>query len=306
MSPFTGRRFPAGGFLDLFVEEVVDDGGRGVEGAGQRVVGAEVGEAAGGAEGAEGCVEFRPVGAVAAAVDGVVEGDERRAFRCDPREDARLVVAAQVQVFEPHEVAVGAGAVDDGGHVGDARENGRDEAGGSDSGGVEGGHGVEAAGDGGGGIHGGAEVFVEGVDGEGDADAREGLEEVEVAQDEVALGGDADGDAAAPELFEKGAGAAAGLFERLVGVGDGADEDFLARVAFGAAEGRPVLDVHERAPRLGVPREALHERGVAVAAGVGAAAVGVGGKVRHRQIRGREDAFDVDVPDGRSVHFQLP
>ena len=62
-----------------------------------------------------------------------------------PLQYASFVVAAQVEVLEPHEVAVVLGAFDDSLHVGDVGEDGRDEAGGVDAGLVELPHGLKPA-----------------------------------------------------------------------------------------------------------------------------------------------------------------
>ena len=171
------------------MEKVVDHQRRGREGAADGVVVAHVGQALGGGEGADLLVQRRPVTAVAAGVDGLVEGRERGIARGDVVEDGLFVAAAQVEVLQPDEVAVVFGAADDGGHVGDAGKDGRDEAGGAHAGLVEGAHGLEAARDGRGIVHVAAEALIQRVDRPGDAGVGEGADEVEVAQHEVGLGG---------------------------------------------------------------------------------------------------------------------
>ena len=65
-----------GGGDDLLVEEVVDHQRRGLEGAADGIVIAHVRQAFGGGEGADLLVQRRPVAAIAAEVDGLVEGRE--------------------------------------------------------------------------------------------------------------------------------------------------------------------------------------------------------------------------------------
>ena len=90
-----------GGGDDLLVEKVIDYQRRGREGATDGVVAAHVGQALGGGEGADLLVQRRPVTAVAAGVDGLVEGRERGIARGDIVEDGLFVAAAQVEVLQP-------------------------------------------------------------------------------------------------------------------------------------------------------------------------------------------------------------
>lgn len=295
-----GRSFPRflfGGGNDLLVEKVIDHHGRGVEGAAHGVVVADVGKPFLFAEPAHPGVQLRPVGAVFPAVDGVVQGRQLRVPVRDVAQDGLLVAAAEVQIFQPDEVALIPGPADDGRHVGDAGENGRNEAGGAHARLVEGFHGRQTALDADGAVHVVLEGFIEGIDGPGDAGPGKGSDEVQIAQYQIGFGGDADGAAAALHLFQQRPRAAGGLLQRLVGVADGADEQLFPGIAFRISDIRPVLHVHEGAPRLGMAGEALHEGRVAVFTAVLAAHVGIDRVIRHRQIGPGEHAFHGHVAD---------
>ncbi len=58
-----------------------------------------------------------------------------------------------------------------------------------------------------------------------------------------------------------------------------------------------MLHVDELAPRLGVVGEALHERGVAVLAGVAAAHIRIDSEIGNRQVGFRHHASDTDFLD---------
>lgn len=270
--------------LDLLVIEVVDDSGRGVEGTAQGIVVAHVGQALCLGKCAELPVERLPPAAVSAPVDLVIEPVEFGMALVDPCEDARLIVTAQVEVLEPHEVADAPHAAHDGRHVGDAGEDRRDEARGADTRRMEGLHRREAPLDARGIFHLRAEPIVERVDGEAHARLRELPDEVKVAQHQVALGLDGEECTRPAQLLQKRPRAAELLLAGLVGVANRADEDLLARILLGMLDGRPELGVHEAPPRLRVPREALHEARIAVATGVRAPHIRVRREIADRQV----------------------
>ncbi len=193
------------------------------------------------------------------------------------------------------------GAFDDGLHVGDAGEDGRDEAGGVDAGLVELAHGLQTAFNAHAAVHLATEFIVEGVDAPTDAGAGECLYQVEVAQHEVALGGDADAYAAALKLFQQGAGALVFGLAGLVAVGHRAEKSLLADIALGVLDVGPQLHVNEVAPRLGVVGETFHERGVAVLAGVGASYIRIDREVADRQVRLGHHTLDVDFFDCHKI-----
>ena len=124
------------------------------------------------------------------------------------------------------------------------------------------------------------------------------LDKVEVAQDQVALRGDAYGDAGTLQFLEQAPRALVLTLQRLVGIGHRAYEDLLAGKLIGMPDGRPILDVDELAPRLRMVREALHEARIAVLACVRAPKVGVRGEVRDGQVRFGEDALAAAMSDG--------
>ena len=103
----------------------------------------------------------------------------------NPRENLALVVATQVQVLQPDEVAAVLGLADNCLNIGDARENRRDETGGFNTCLVELTHGLQAALDAHAAVHLTVERLVERVDAPRHTRMREGLDEVQVAQHEV-------------------------------------------------------------------------------------------------------------------------
>ena len=151
-------------FHDLLVIEVVDHHGRLAVLAADGVIVAEVRQTFVGAELAQVGVQFAPIGAAAFGVDLMVKTVQVGAVLVDPVEDAAFVVAAKVKVLQPNEVALALRPTDDGLHIGDAREDGRDEASGVDACFVELSHGLQSALDADGTVHLTAEVLVQGVD----------------------------------------------------------------------------------------------------------------------------------------------
>ena len=109
-------------------------------------------------------------------------------------------------------------------------------------------------------------------------------DQVKIPQDQIGFRGDADADPGVQQLLQEGAGASVFFLQRLVRVGDRAEEGLLACVFSRLVDLRPGLDVHKLAPGLRVVGKALHEGGIAVFAGVGAAHVGIDGVIRHRQV----------------------
>ena len=83
-----------------------------------RVVVADVGQPFDLAEGSHLHVELHPVGAVFSGIYVVVELVQLRVMLMNPRENLSLVVATQVQVLQPDEVAAVLGLADDGLDIG--------------------------------------------------------------------------------------------------------------------------------------------------------------------------------------------
>ena len=219
-----------------------------------------------------------------------------------PVKDASAVVAAQVQVLQPDEVATVFGTLDDSLHIRYAGEDRRDETGGVDTRFIELTHDFQTAFDTDRTVHLRAEVLVQRVDGPTDAGAGESLDQVEVAENQVRLGGDTDPNAGALQLFQHGAGTFEACLVRLVGVGHGAEERLFACQLSAVADGSPVLDIDELAPRLGVVGEPLHERGVAILAGVYAAHIRIDGIIADRQVGLGQNVLGCDF---LYVHLRL-
>lgn len=148
----------------------------------------------------------------------------------DPVEDAPLVIPAQVQVLQLHQVALTLRPLDDRLHVRDARKDGGDEAGGLDARMVELLHGREAPLDADGPVHLLEEAFVQRVDRPGHVGAGELFDQVQVAQDQVGLRRDADADPGGQQLCKQLTGAPVFLLQRLIGVGHRAEKRLLPRV----------------------------------------------------------------------------
>ena len=154
-------------------------------------------------------------------------------------------------------------------------------------------HGFQAALDAHAVIHFLVEGLVQRIDGPADTGTGERLDEVQVTKDKVALGGDAKPDAGALQLFQDHPGTFVFCFVRLIRIGDGAEEGFLASELPTVLDRGPVLHVKKLSPGLRVIGESLHERGIAVFAGVQAPHIRIHGKVRNRQVRLRHDFLDL-------------
>ena len=74
------------------------------------------------AEGAHLHVELHPVGAVFLRIDVVVELVQFGMVLMNPTEYLSLIITTQVQILQPHKVAVVLGLADDGLYIGDAGE----------------------------------------------------------------------------------------------------------------------------------------------------------------------------------------
>ena len=269
---------------DLLVEEIVHHHGRLAMTGAHGVVVANVRQSLCLAEGAHLHVKLHPVGAVFLRVDVMVELVQFGVMLVNPRENLAFVVATQIQVLQPDEVTAVLGLADDGFDIGDAGEYRRDETSGLYASLVELAHGIQAALDADGHVHLAAERLVERVDAPRHTGMGEGLDKVKVTQHKVRLCGDAHADATALKLFQQGTGALILGLVRLVAVGHGAEEGFLACILPCILNLRPVLHVNELAPRLRVVRKPLHKRGITVLTAVQTAHVGIHREVGHRQV----------------------
>ena len=237
------------------------------------------------AEGAHLHVELHPVGAVFLRIDVVVELVQFGMVLMNPTEYLSLIITTQVQILQPHKVAVVLGLADDGLYIGDAGEYRRYETSGLYASLVELAHGIQAALDADGHVHLTAERLVKRVDAPRHTGMGKGLDEVKVTQHKVRLRGDAHADATALKLFQQGAGALVLRLVGLVAVGHGAEEGLLARIPLGILDLGPVLHVDKLAPRFWVVRKPLHKRGITVLTAVQTAHVGIHREVGHWQVR---------------------
>ena len=113
---------------------------------------------------------------------------------------------------------------------------------------MEGLHGRQAPFNAGGIVHVVLESLVQGVDRPGYRHFWESLQQVDVPQDQVRLGGDHDLCRCPPELFQQHPGAPVRSLVLVVAVGDGADDDALPVVFVRIGDARPVFYIQERAP----------------------------------------------------------
>ncbi len=178
------------------MEKVVHHDGQFSERRAARVVIAQVGIAACLAERTDFRIQVSPIGAVAFGVDVAVQAVKFGVLFVNPAENPRLVVAAQVQVFKPDEVATVFHPLDYRAHIGNYGENRGELADGVDSRVVERLHRGKPALYARRPVHLRTEILVERVYRKGHAGVRESLDEVKVAQDEVAFCCDAELNAA--------------------------------------------------------------------------------------------------------------
>lgn len=73
-------------------------------------------------------IQRRPVIAALFRIDLIIQLIQLRVMLMHPVEDPLLIVSAEVQILQPHQVALALGALNDFDHVRDAGEDRRDEA----------------------------------------------------------------------------------------------------------------------------------------------------------------------------------
>ena len=204
-------------------------------------------------------VQLLPIVPLALHIDFLIQRNEFRLLLPDIPHDQRLEGSTQVQVLQPNEITLVLGTFDDGLHVCNAGKDGRYETGGSDAGIMEGFHGRKPSLDAHGFVHVILEGFVQRVNRPAYASTRECLDEIQVAEHQVALRGYRELDAAALKLFQQSPGTAILLLFWQIRVGNRAKEKLLAAQFFGVLNLRPLLDVEKFAPWLSVARKTFHE-----------------------------------------------
>lgn len=239
--------------------------------------------------------EGLPVVGLAVVVNPFVQGIEFRVFFPDVGHDRPFELSAQVEIFHPDEVCKILYPFDDGFYLGNAREDGRNETNGADTCLVDLPHGLEPTFDAHCPVHVGAEGFVERIDGPGDRNPRELLEQVHVAQNQIRFGADQDFGLAALQLFQQPASAQEVFLVGVVTVGYRADDYALPVVFVRIVDRFPMFDIEKRSPGLGMTGKAFHERSVAIFAGVGASYVGIDRVATHRQGRAGHHASYIDL-----------
>ena len=135
-----------------------------------------------------------------------------------------LVASAQVQVFQPNQVALVFDAVDNRLAVGDPRENWRNEAGGADPRVVKFFHRRDSPLDTDSLLHIVLKVLIQRVNGKAHPCVRKRPDQVHIAQHQVGLGLDTQLYVDALQLFQQGPSAPVRLLLRQVWIGDGAEE----------------------------------------------------------------------------------
>ena len=233
------------------------------------------------AEGAHLHVELHPVGAVFLRVDVMVELVQFGVMLVNPRENLAFVVATQIQVLQPNEVTAVLGLADDGFDIGDAGEYRRDETSGLYASLVELAHGLQSALDAHGHVHLAAECLVERVNAPRHTGVWEGLDQIQVPKDQVALGGNTDLASTPLHLLQDSPGSLVLGFMWLIWISNGAQEQFPALVFGRVLHLRPGLHVQEGTPRLRMVGESLHEGSIAIFTGMQASHIGIHGVVRY-------------------------
>ena len=239
-------------------------------------------------------IQLSPVLAALFCIDVMVQAVQLRVMLVDPVKDPLFIIAPEIQVFQPHQIALMLHPLNDGHHVRDAGENRRDEAGGLNARFIELAHGRQPAFDAGGTVHFPAEILVQRVDRPGYMGARELFNQIQVTQDKVGLCGNADADPCGQQLLQQSTGTSVLLFQRLIRVRYRAEESFLSRVFAGLIDRWPAFDVNKFAPGFRMIGEPLHKTGIAVFAGICATHIRIDRKIRYRQVGFRHDVFDFD------------
>ena len=139
-----------------------------------------------------------PVRAALFRIDLMIQIIQFRMMRMDPVKDSALIISPQIEVFQPHQVALTPGALDDGDHVREAGEDRRNEAGGLNTRLIELPHGFQPALNAHGTVHFLTEALVHRVDRPGHVGAGKLPDQVQVAQDQIRLRGNADADPGPP------------------------------------------------------------------------------------------------------------
>ena len=236
-----------------------------------------------------------PIVTLPFVVDFIVQRNELRVFFGDIAHDITLELAPEIEVFQPDEVGLVLGPLDDGRNIRDAGEDRGDEAHRADALVMEPLHGGQTPFNAGSIVHVVLELLVQGVDRPGNRCLRKCFQEVDIPQDQVRLGGDHDLCRCPPELFQQHPGALVSSLVLVVAVGDGADDDALPVIFVRIGDARPVFHIQERAPLFRMAGKALHKRGVTVSASVRAAHIWINGKSSHGQGGFRHDSLDILV-----------
>lgn len=215
------------------------------------------------------------------------------------------IAATEIQIFEPYQVALSLYSFDEGLHICYLGKNGRYEAYGVYAGLVECLHCGKAAFDAYGAVHIQTKGLVECVERPRYAGAWECLYQVQVAENQVRFCRDAYPYPAALKLFEQRSCPAVFSLRGLIWIGHRADKHPFAGIFCRIFDFRPILDVDETPPRLGVIRKTLHERGVAVPARVFAAGIEVCGIIRARKVGPGQDFFCRDFVDREMIRDKM-
>ena len=170
------------------MEEVVDHHRRLTVGGTPAVIVTDIRQAFLRAKAAHPGVKSAPVSTVFPGVYVAIETVQFRMVQMNPIQDTALVVTAEIEVRQPYEVAEIFGLEDNLLNIGDARENGLNEAGRLHPRLVELTHSFQTPLDTDTSVHFFSEIFVKRVDGPTNAGVREGLYKVQVPKDQVAFG----------------------------------------------------------------------------------------------------------------------
>lgn len=205
---------------DFLMEEIVDHNRWLMEGAFDGVVIPNIQQFLLLAELPHSLIQLRPIAPVFLKVDGIIQWYQIWIPLGNVVQNHSLVATPQVQVLQPDQVALVPDLSDDGRHIGNPREDGRDKACGSHTGIVKSLHRGKPSLNTHRAVHILLEILVQSVDGPRHTSVWEGLDKIQIPKHQIRLGGNADGAAAALHLLQQGSGASGRLLQRLIGGAD--------------------------------------------------------------------------------------
>lgn len=169
-------------------------------------------------------LQLPEIAPVSSGIDGVVQRLEVRVFLLNIGQDVFFEAAPQIQIFQPHQVALVFHPVEDGLEIRDTGKNRSDKAHGADACIIDLLHGVQPPLDADGIVHVIFETLIQRVNRPGNSDFSHLFQQVDVPHHQVGFGTDQNLRAAAFQLLQQPAGIAELLLLRQVSVCHRADD----------------------------------------------------------------------------------